>query len=1194
MNKTTLSFICALFLLLSGWQMKANETYSKDLTKESEVHLSEGADFAEAAVPLMNTYCAYTQTSNTSRYIKNFSTSGGDLNISNLNSGFSTGGYGDYTAMTVSQYIGEPVEFSADFEGGTFGFNIWVDWNDNGQFESSEKMYGSGSYVSSASSSFMVPAGTANGSYRMRVVAHWLSTNPDPCGTNTSGGEAEDYTFMVIDPPSCMAPNQLELNSVSSVNAVVSWNERNEGVEDWTVVYGEIGFDPLTEGTEETVSGSPQATLTGLSPNTEYHFYVKSNCDTDEESSLAGPLYFETGILVDCDTGPTQESFCYGNSTTTERIFSSSDPDGVLNLDILSGQVENSFDTFRVIDTNGATLYSGSGNLAGLSFQSMGPSITVQVVADGSNSCQSGTYPPINMTVACATCENPTISTEIDCDLDSMLFYVDIQVTSFGSADTLDISDNVGSPVMQVTAPGTYSMGPYPYDFDITISVANSDDPNCTVTRTVSSDDCPAPDCIDAFPFCASEDEEFEFPNNQNAGQPPVGPDYACFGSQPNPMWYYLQIGTPGVISIDIVQTNMGGTQIDTDFVMWGPYNSVANACSEIFSGDAPIQWSYSVYGTENIGIGTQGGGTLGACDGTSTPPAAQTGEIYVILLTNYSNQVGEFTLTQTNDGDPGAGATDCSIVRQDEVLGCEGEGVLLETENFEQIAYVWTLYDPINDVFDAIDGGDGFSLEVFESGIYKLQSFSDMGEITEEIFTVLLSPEPELADLEEQYSLCGVDSITLDSTILNSADYGSVHAQWSNATGDNLGSQSTLNVTEPGMYTLTLTTTTLNGEGFPSDEQCTWIYEVEVTFGDFTVSAGNDMTFCGESSYTVTAQIEGEYDGDVINYTWTNQNGDLVGTSQSYEITQSGTYNIEVEIGGCTATDFVTVIFNALPEFDLGDDIATCSLEELFLNAAPGNVNPEEATYIWMLNGEELDANVPMLPVFNYGFGTYTVTVYVEDIECSTTQSINVILYEDFGVELNSDTSLEFSTVFCADDGVAGYDLSFHASVYGIDSEEVTYVWYKNEVEIYGVNGNTLETGYYEEGQFADTYTVEIHMGDCVAWDSLSTSINITLYDHACKITQGISPKNNDGFNDRLDLTFLNDRSGIERLQIFNRYGAKVFDKRNYSNEWHGQDTSGKELATGSYYYILEMKNEDPVFGKVVRDWIYVNQKVN
>jgi hypothetical protein len=62
-------------------------------------------------------------------------------------------------------------------------------------------MYTSNSTVTSTSGSFTVPAITASGNYRMRILIDRYSSNPSPCSfTNNNGnlrGEAEDYTVNV-------------------------------------------------------------------------------------------------------------------------------------------------------------------------------------------------------------------------------------------------------------------------------------------------------------------------------------------------------------------------------------------------------------------------------------------------------------------------------------------------------------------------------------------------------------------------------------------------------------------------------------------------------------------------------------------------------------------------------------------------------------------------------------------------------------------------------------------------------------------------------------------------------------------------------------------------------------------------------------------------------------------------------------
>ncbi|PZW36920.1 gliding motility-associated-like protein, partial [Mesonia algae] len=111
---------------------------------------------------------------------------------------------------------------------------------------------------------------------------------------------------------------------------------------------------------------------------------------------------------------------------------------------------------------------------------------------------------------------------------------------------------------------------------------------------------------------------------------------------------------------------------------------------------------------------------------------------------------------------------------------------------------------------------------------------------------------------------------------------------------------------------------------------------------------------------------------------------------------------------------------------------------------------------------------------------------------------------------------------------------------------------------------------------------------------EALGVDLTIAPYEAGCLITEGLSPDNRDGLNDCLDLTFLSDRSGISKIQIFNRYGRVVYEKGNYVSDWCGQDKDGDLLNTATYFYVIEFSSEDPVFGKVKKGWIYLNRESN
>ena len=110
--------------------------------------------------------------------------------------------------------------------------------------------------------------------------------------------------------------------------------------------------------------------------------------------------------------------------------------------------------------------------------------------------------------------------------------------------------------------------------------------------------------------------------------------------------------------------------------------------------------------------------------------------------------------------------------------------------------------------------------------------------------------------------------------------------------------------------------------------------------------------------------------------------------------------------------------------------------------------------------------------------------------------------------------------------------------------------------------------------GTFVYTFTPAASA--CANPSTLSVTVEV------CQIPKGISP-NNDGRNDSWDLSSYN----VEKVEIFNRYGTKVYNKTNYTNQWFGQSNSGDELPDGTYYYVIEFSGFPAKTG-----WVYINRE--
>jgi len=223
--------------------------------------------------------------------IDDFTTTGGYENIDNQDTG-EENGYEDYTDMIVSQLPGSSFDFSANTTGSSAGFAIYIDYNQDFEFDSSEKVYTSNGYETEVSGTISIPEDTTPGEYRLRVVSNWLSMDPEPCDHGNQG-KIQDYTLEVLPISECTPPENLSLESVGVNTADINWTAGADETQ-WEVKYGEPGFDPDDdEGSSQIVNDDPQTTLTDLSSNTTYEIYLRALCE-NSDSMFTPPLQFTT------------------------------------------------------------------------------------------------------------------------------------------------------------------------------------------------------------------------------------------------------------------------------------------------------------------------------------------------------------------------------------------------------------------------------------------------------------------------------------------------------------------------------------------------------------------------------------------------------------------------------------------------------------------------------------------------------------------------------------------------------------------------------------------------------------------------------------------------------------------------------------------------------------------------------------
>jgi len=422
---------------------------------------------------------------------------------------------------------------------------------------------------------------------------------------------------------------------------------------------------------------------------------------------------------------------------------------------------------------------------------------------------------------------------------------------------------------------------------------------------------------------------------------------------------------------------------------------------------------------------------------------------------------------------------------------------------------------------------------------------------------SIIVNPGNDLGvELGEGFNTCFVDPIILDATP-SIGDPSAATYEW---TLDGVilpDTTATLDATTHGTY---LVTVNLNG--------CTDTDSITFTpLGDLGIELGDDFTTCFSTPVLLDASPS-IGDPNTATYEWSLDGVTLPNTTATLDATAHGTYLVTVNLNGCTDTDSITLTPLGDLGVDLGSDLETCFVQQVTLDATPTLGDPSDATYVWSLDGLEL-ANETSSTINATQYGVYSVVVSIGD--CTDEDSMTTSGRDDLIVTLGNDIQT------CPDISVTLTAVT--------DEEGVSYQWSLDDVEIPSETSATLEAS--EQG----TYTVTITTGQCTG----SSSVEVYYYDNeGCVISQGLSPHNYDGYNDYLDLRFLDDRAGISKFQVFNRLGTLVFDRNSYRREWTGQSNEDKILPTGTYYYVIDFVSEDPVYGNQASGWVYVNREKN
>lgn len=289
---------------------------------------------------------------------------------------------------------------------------------------------------------------------------------------------------------------------------------------------------------------------------------------------------------------------------------------------------------------------------------------------------------------------------------------------------------------------------------------------------------------------------------------------------------------------------------------------------------------------------------------------------------------------------------------------------------------------------------------------------------------------------------------------------------------------------------------------------------------------------------------------GDVltVKLTFTSKcfNGSVISNPTTIYVTPSIPASVTIASGSSASCAGLPVIYRASA-----------------LNAGKG------PAYQWLLNGEKAGTNDSTFTSSTLKTGDQLQCQVISSNACaagaasSNSLTVNLLPVVSNTVSITSSLSGKYA--------LSGQNITFTATV--PDSTNVRYQWQLNGKNT-GSGSKTYSSGTLVIG---DVVTCNVtKQGSCVI-PPVATSNAITILILTPLVVPNTFTPNGDGINDTWDLRALLAYPGC-LVQVFNRYGALVYQSVGYTSGWDGT-LNGKQLPVGTYYYIIDLKNGKRAF---------------
>jgi len=344
-----------------------------------------------------------------------------------------------------------------------------------------------------------------------------------------------------------------------------------------------------------------------------------------------------------------------------------------------------------------------------------------------------------------------------------------------------------------------------------------------------------------------------------------------------------------------------------------------------------------------------------------------------------------------------------------------------------------------------------------------------------------------------------------------------------------------------------------------------TTTYTVTYTYGDNCTltdeivvnvqGQGAELTFpadkelCPGESVTLNSTIT-----PGATYSWTGTPGGFSSTAGGPTVTPavSTTYTVTATLGECVRTESVAIVVFSGVTLTASPDVTLCQGLSTTLTAT----GSATGTYLWTPGG-----TMPNITVSPASTTTYNL-LYTYGDGCTLTEAVTVTVVPSFDVRIEAapdtnriyvGTPLELMAIVTPSQNLSGFQ----------------FQWFENGAASGSGESYSAVPSTQDSARFSYVVVATSPNG-CVSSDTFS----LTVLPPVVVIPNAFTP-GNDEFNDTFGLVILGGDVTVVSMEVYNRWGEKVFTSEEPNARWDGR-VDGNEAPSDVYVYVIKWRRGD------------------